>query len=147
MANFVYNVALGTIAEKIRDGATIRFLVLKAANSDAVLKDLANLAAVLASGSTAEADFTNYERATLTTVTAAANNTDDDADFDFDNIEFASAGGAVNNTTTDMVIYEEVAGGDSNCIPLLQLDAVFTTNGSDVNITIPAGGIWRSVQA
>ena len=147
MANFVYNVALGTIAEKVRDGATLRMVVLQVANTDDILKDLTTLQAVLTSGSTDEADFTNYVRPTLANMTAVANHTDNDVDFDFDDIVLATAGGAVNNTTTDVVIYEEVAGGDSNCIPLLQLDAIFTTNGSDVTLTIPAGGIWRSTQA
>ena len=59
MANFVFNVALGRVAEKISDGATLRILVLKAAGTDAALKDLDTVSAVLAEASTTEADFTN----------------------------------------------------------------------------------------
>ena len=116
MANFIYNVALGRIAEKVADGATLKLLVLKAAGADGTLRDLNDLAAVLAEGSTTEADFTNYARATLASVTATVDDATDTVKVDCADVTFTSAGGASNNTTTDVVIYEEVAGGDVRAV-------------------------------
>jgi hypothetical protein len=142
MANFVYNIALGRIAEKVADGATIKLLVLKAAAADSVLKDLDTVAAILANGSTDEADFTNYARATLGSLTVTVDDSTDSVSVDCADVVFTSAGGASNNTTTDVIIYEEVAGGDANCIPLVQLDAVFTTDGNNVTLQMNAAGFF-----
>ena len=142
MANFVYNVALGRVAEKVADGATIRLLVLKAAAADSVLKDLNDVAAILANGSTDEADFTNYARATLGSLTVTVDDATDSVSVDCADVVFASAGGGTNNTTTDAIIYEEVAGGDANCIPLVQLDCVFTTDGNNVTLQMNAAGFF-----
>jgi hypothetical protein len=142
MSNFVFNCALGRIVEKVADGATLKMLVLKVANTDATLKDLDTVAAVLASGSTAEANFTNYARKTLAGVAATVNDSTDSVKVDCDDVTFTAAGGATNNTTTDVLIYEEVAGGDANCIPLVLLDAVFTTDGNDVTLQINANGFF-----
>jgi hypothetical protein len=142
MANFVYNIALGRIAEKVADGATIKLLVLKAAAADSVLKDLDTVAAILANGSTDEADFTNYARATLGSLTVTVDDSTDSVSVDCADVVFTSAGGASNNTTTDAIIYEEVAGGDDNCIPLVQLDAVFTTDGNNVTLQMNAAGFF-----
>ena len=60
MANIVFNVALGKVAEKAADGATLKLLVLQSAGTDAALKDLDTVSAVLAESSTSEATFTNY---------------------------------------------------------------------------------------
>lgn len=143
MANFVFNVAKGKVAEKVADGATIKLLVLKAAASDATNKDFDTIAAILAGGNT-EADFTNYARATLGSLTATADDTADVMKVDCADVTFTSAGGATNNTTTDVIIYEHVAGGDANCIPLVQLDAVFTTDGNNVTLTIHADGFFNA---
>ena len=142
MANFVYNVALGRVAEKVADGATIKLLVLKNAAADSVLKDLNDVAAILANGSTDEADFTNYARATLGSLTVTVDDATDSVSVDCADVVFTSAGGASNNTTTDAIIYEEVAGGDANCIPLVQLDCVFTTDGNNVTLQMNAAGFF-----
>jgi hypothetical protein len=142
MANFVYNVALGRIAEKVDDGATLKLLVLKNAAADSVLKDLNDVAAILANGSTDEADFTNYARATLGSLTVTVDDATDSVSVDCADVVFTSAGGASNNTTTDAIIYEEVAGGDANCIPLVQLDCVFTTDGNNVTLQMNAAGFF-----
>lgn len=147
MANFIYNVALGRIAEKVADGATLKLLVLKAAAADGTLRDLDTVAAVLANGSTTEADFTNYARATLSSVTATVDDATDSVKVDAADVTFTSAGGATNNTTTDVIIYEEVAGGDANCIPLVQLDAVFTTDGNNVTLQFGTNGFFTASQS
>lgn len=143
MANFVYNVALGRIAEKIANGATLKMLVLKTAGSDATLKDLNTVAAVLAEGSTSEADFTNYTRKTLASLTDTVDDSGDVVKNDCADVVFTAAGGASNNTTTDVIIYEEVT-NDADSIPLVQLDAVFTTDGNDVTLVINANGFHNA---
>lgn len=144
MANFVFNVAKGKVAEKVADGATIKLLVLKAADTDAVLKDLDDIAAILANVNTTEADFTNYARKTLASLAVNVDDTNDDVDVDAADVVFTAAGGATNNNCVDVIIYEEVAGGDANCIPLVMLDAVFTTDGNDVTLVFGANGFYTA---
>lgn len=142
MADFIFNQALGRVAEKAADGATLKLLVLKAADTDAVLKDLDTVAAVLANASTTEADFTNYARKTLASVTVTVDDAGDAVEVDCADVVFTAAGGVTNNATTDVVIYEDVDGTDANAIPLVQLDAVFTTDGNDVTLQIHADGFY-----
>ena len=150
MANFVFNVALGRVAEKVSDGANLRILVLKAAGTDGVLKDLDTVSAVLADGSTTEADFTNYPatRKLLTTVTATVDDSGDKVVVDADDVTYTAAGGATNNTTVAAIIFEDVAGSDSNdatAIPLVKLDAVFTTDTNDVTLQFdPTNGFFSA---
>lgn len=146
MANFVFNIAKGSIRKRIQDGADLRMLVLKSAGTDATLKDLDTVAAVLGAGSTTEADFTNYARKTLTGESTSVDDTADVVRADFDNVTFTAAGGATNNTTTDVIIYQHVT-NDSDSIPLVMLDAVFTTDGNDVNLQLDANGFWESGDA
>lgn len=143
MANFVYNVGLGRVAEKAADGATLKLLVLKAADADATLKDLDTVADVLAQGGTTEADFTNYARATLGSITVTVVDGQDRVDVDCADVVFSSAGGATNNTCTDVVIYEEVT-NDADSVPLCQLDASFTTDGNDVTLQFNAQGFYSA---
>ena len=143
MADIVFNVALGKVAEKAADGATLKLLVLKAAGTDAALKDLDTVSAVLAEGSTSEADFTNYSRATLGSITVTVDDSGDTVKVDCADVTFSSAGGATNNTCTDVVIYEEVT-NDSDSIPLVMLDASFTTDGNDVTLQFNANGFFSA---
>lgn len=144
MGNFVYNVSLGTIVEKVRNSETLELLMLKAADADSVLKDLDDIAAVLANGSTTQADFTNYARKTLASVTATVDDTADDIEVDAADVVFTSAGGAANNTLTDAVIYDDVDGSDANAEPLVQLDAAATTDGNDLTLQFDADGWFRA---
>lgn len=141
MANFVFNAALGRVAEKAADGAVLKMLVLKSAASDAVLKDLDTITAVLSAGSVAEADFTNYARKTLASVTVTVDDTGDSVKVDCADVIFTAAGGATNNTTTDVIIYEFVT-DDSDSVPLVQLDAVFTTDGNNITLQIHENGFF-----
>lgn len=144
MANFVFNVAKGKIAQKAEDGATFKLLLLKSAGTDAALKDLDTVAALIAEGSTVEADFTNYARKTLSSIADSVNDTTDKGLVDADDVVFSSAGGASNNTTTDAIIYEDVDGSDANAIPLVCLDCVFTTDGNDVTLQLHADGFFEA---
>lgn len=146
MADFVFNQGLGKVAEKAADGATLKLLILKNAAADSVLKDLDDVAAILANGSTDEADFTNYARATLASVTVTVDDANDRTEVDAADVVFSSAGGASNNTISagKAVIYEDVDTTDANAIPLVSLDVVFTTDGNDVTISFDANGFYRA---
>lgn len=146
MANLVFSIALGRVIEKIADGAVLKMAVLKTAAADATLRDLDTLAAVLASGGTAEADFTNYARPTISP-TVTVDDANDISRVTAASVTFTSAGGATNNTVAKAVIYEEVAGGDANCIPLVMLDTVFTTDGNNVTINFNANGFYTAANA
>lgn len=141
MANFVFNAAKGRIRQLILDGADLRALVLKTADSDATMMDVDTITALLATAAD-EADFTNYARVVLTGESSTVDDTGNDVNADCDDIVFTSAGGATNNTTTDLVIYLHDGGGDGSSIPLVCLDCVFTTNGQNVTLQIPADGFW-----
>lgn len=143
MADFVFNIAKGAVAEKARDGATLELLLLQAADTDAVLKDFDTVSALLGNVSTTEATFTNYARKTLATVTVTVDDTGDVTNVDCADVVFTAAGGATNNTIVKAVIYEEVlAGDDLQAIPLVCLDASFTTNGNDVTLQIHSSGFF-----
>lgn len=141
MADFVFNQGLGRVAEKVADGATIDLLVLKTSDTDAAHKDVDTITALLATAAV-EADFTNYARKVLASLTVTVDDTADDVDVDAADVTFTSAGNGTNNTTTDVVIYEDVDGTDGNAIPLVQLDAVFTTDGNDVTLQFDAAGFF-----
>ncbi len=141
MAGFVFNVGKGRLRQLQIAGGSLKALVLKVADTDAVMKDMDTIAALLA-GVADEADFTNYARATLASLTSTVDDTGDDVNVDCADVVFTAAGGATNNTTTDLIIYYDPGGGDSLCIPLVCLDCVFTTNGQNVTLIMDADGFW-----
>lgn len=144
MPGFVFNIAKGTIAKRVADGATFRMLLLKAADTDAVLRDLDTIADILANASTTESDFTNYARTTLANLTATVDDPNDDVDVDCDDVTFDPAGGALNNNNVAAIIFDEGGGADASRVPLCKFDAVFTTDGNPVTIGIPADGFFKS---
>lgn len=144
MADFVFNIAKGAVAEKIRDSASAcLILLLKAAEADASFKDRATVAAILSNGGT-EADFTNYARKTGLTGTITVDNTNDRVDVDIPDQTWTSAGGATNNTLTDLIVAYEESAADSGRVPLTCHDFVVTTNGSDLTAQINSSGFYRA---
>lgn len=123
-------------------------MLLKASGlvADAVLADYDDLAALLA-GASDEADFTNYARKTLTGVTVTVDDGNERVDIDADDVLWAAAGGAVNNSAGKLVVCydpDTTAGTDASLVPLTAHDCVFTTDGTDVSVTVPAGGFARA---
>jgi hypothetical protein len=144
MADFVFNIAKGAAAEKVRDGATvIGIMLLKAAEADATFKDRDDLAAILANGGT-EADFTNYTRKTGITGTITVDDVNDRVDVDIPDQTWTSAGGASNNTLSDAVVYYQEAAADASRVPLTNHDFALTTDGSDVTLVVNASGFFRA---
>ena len=145
MADFIFNIAKGAFVEKIRDSASVvLILLLKAAEADATLKDRDTVALVLAEAGNTEADFTNYARKTGLTGTITVDDTNDRVDVDLPDQTWSSAGGASNNTLTDLIVAYEESAADSGRIPLANFDFAVTTTGADVGVQFNASGFARA---
>lgn len=142
MANGVFNIARGTVRQKVIGGSTFGVLLLKVVEADSTLNDRATVAAILAAANT-EANFTNYARKTFTP-TQSVDNTANSAAADFADQVWTSAGGATNNNLVKAVVYEDVGGSDATRIPLTYQDFVFTTNGTDLTGVVASAGFWGS---
>lgn len=156
MPNFVYNIALGRVAElynrvDINDpvNAALVICILAAAGieSDAVLKDKDDLAAVFA-GTTNEVTNTGYARKTLTDADIVAFAPDDTNDrVDLDIPDQTWTGVASGDGWSDFVVTydnDTAAGTDANIVPLTQHDFVVTPDGSDITAQIAAAGFYRA---
>ena len=144
MADGVFNIAKGAVAEKVRDGAAnVGVMLLKTAEADATLEDYDTLAAILA-GLNTEADFTNYARKTGITGTVTVDDTNNRVDVDIPDQTWTSAGGASNNTLVKLIVYYEDSAADSGRVPLTHHDFAITTNGGDLTAQIATGGFFRA---
>ena len=143
MADFTFNIAKGVAVEKVNDAAAnLLILLIKTAESDALMKDRATVAAVL-TGST-EADFTNYARKTAITGTVTVDNTNDRADLDCPDQTWTAAGGALNNTLAKLIVAYQDSAADTGRVPLTAHDFVVTTDGSDLIAQVAAAGFYRA---
>jgi hypothetical protein len=144
MADGVFNIAKGAAAEMVRDGATnVGIMLLKANEAEATLRDRADLAAILANGST-EADFTNYARKTGLTGTITVDNTNDRVDIDLADQTWTLAGGGTNNTLTKLIVFYQNAAADATRVPLTHHDFAAVTDGSDLTAQLNAAGFYRA---
>jgi hypothetical protein len=144
MADGVFNIAKGAVAEKIRDSASaVLILLLKANEAEATLRDRDDVAAILANGST-EADFTNYARKTGLTGSITVDDTNDRVDVDVADQTWTSAGGASNNTLTKLIVAYQESAADAGRVPLTHHDFAVTTDGSDLTAQINAAGFFRA---
>jgi hypothetical protein len=120
------------------NGATYGILLLKTTAAGAFNPDLDFVSDLLAVGTVAECDFTNYARKTFT-ITAATDDANNRANFDAANQTWTAAGGATNNTPVAAVIYGNTAGADSAKTLISYHDTGFgsvATNGGDFTINI-----------
>lgn len=144
MADFVFNIAKGAVAEKIRDSAAVvGILLLKVSEADDTLNNHDTLAALLA-GSNTEANFTNYARKTGITGTITVDDTNNRVDVDIPDQTWTAAGGGTNNTLTDLIVFYEEAAADASRIPLTCHDFAATTDGSDLTAQVNASGFFRA---
>lgn len=141
MSDFVFNIAKGAFAEKVRDSAAnCGMLLLKVADTDAAMMDLATVATLLA-GTADEATDASYARKTALTGTVTVDNTNDRVDVDIpDQTWTALAGAAI----TDLVVFYEDAAADATRVPLTLHDFSVTCDGSDVTAVINASGFARA---
>lgn len=151
-APIVFNVAKGSIRyyfglPAANDGLVI--LLLKSAGlvSDDVLADYADVAAILA-GASDEADFSNYARKSVTSsITITQDNTNNRVDIDIPDQTWTSAGGGANNSLGKLIVAydpDTTTGADGTLIPLVALDFVTTTDGTNLVAEINAAGLARA---
>lgn len=151
MADGVFNIAKGRAAYYATLPATndaLLVVLLKATGleADDTLNNYDDLAALLAAAND-EADFTNYSRKTLASVTLTVDDTNNRADADAADFTYTAAGGATNNSVGKaLIVYDpDTTGGtDSSIIPLTYHDCVFTTDGTDQLIQLAAAGFYRA---
>lgn len=145
MANFVFNIAKGSIAEKIRDGANIQMLALATAGieADDVLNN-ADTVTALVSGTTNEVTNSGYTRKSISngSITLTVDDTANDVEVDIADQTFSAI--VAGDGWNDIVICEDVGGADTSRVPLTQHDFVVTPDGSDIVVQIPANGFWGS---
>ena len=141
MADLVFNVAKGAVAEKFRDGAANGLmLLLIAADTDDAMRDTDTVTALLATGAN-EATDGSYARKTGLTGTITVDDTNNRVDVDIpDQTWTALAGAAI----TDLVIAYEESAADSGRIPLTLHDFAVTPDGSDVTAQVNAAGFFRA---
>jgi len=141
MADFVFNIAKGAFVEKIRDSASaVGVLLLKVADTDAVMRDTATVTALLATVAD-EASDASYARKTALTGTITVDNTNDRVDVDLPDQTWAALAGAA---ITDLVVFYEDAAADTTRVPLTLHDFAVTPDGSDVTAQFNASGFARA---
>lgn len=144
MADTVFNIAKGRIAELARLGLTNDALIAvpieaTGVESDATLQDYDDLAALLAASNNEQ---TTMGRKTLTGVTTSVNDTTNKQSVDVDDVTWAAATG--NPTAKVIICYDDdtTGGTDANLVPLVALDFATTPNGGDLTLQINAAGIF-----
>lgn len=155
MANFVFNVAKGRVAELFNrvdqndpaNSAIVVVAVVATAN-DAVMKDYDTLSALLGDANVAEATNANYARKVLTDTDIAALAPDDLGDLMRVTIadQTWSSVGAGDNWTDLIICYDSdtTAGTDADIIPLTCHDFAVTPNGGDITADVGANGVYQA---
>lgn len=147
--SFTFNIAKGTIIQKVRDGSDFIVVLLKAAEADDTLKDYTTLAALLGAAGNTEADFTNYTRTVINnaSLTESVNNTTNQVTADITvDISFTPGGGAVDNDVVFLLVCEDGA-SDAARVPLTGHTMSFTADGSNINLVFDSAGFFRASDA
>lgn len=156
MADFVFNIAKGRVAEfynrvQSNDPANSA-LVIVAINTtatDATLKDLDTMAAIEADANTAEATNVGYARKVLTDADLSAlsvDDTNDRIDLDFADQTWSAVAASPGAWTDLIICYDSdtTGGTDANLIPLTLHDFSVTPDGSDIVAQVAAAGFYRA---
>lgn len=156
MADFVFNVAKGRVAELFnrvdQNDPTNSAIVVVAINAngatDATMKDYDTLSALLGDVNVAEVTNANYARKVLTDSDIASLSPDDTNDLMQVTIsdQTWSAVGAGDAWTDLIICYDtDTTGGtDANIIPLTCHDFAVTPNGGDITADVGANGVYRA---
>lgn len=156
MADFVFNIAKGRVAEfysrvDTNDPANSALVVVVLATAgletDAVLRDKDTLTDVLA-GATNEVTNTGYARKVLTDTDLAAfapDDTNDRVDLDIPDQTWTAVA-AGDGWSKLLICYDNdtTGGTDANIIPLTAHDFVVTPDGTDIVAQIAAAGFYRA---
>lgn len=156
MADQIFNIALGRVAElynrvDINDPTNSALIIVILATagieSDAVLKDLDDLAALVA-GTTNEVTNTNYARKVLTDtdlVAFAPDDSNDRVDLDIPDQTWTNV--LAGDGWNDFVVNydnDTTGGTDANIVPCTMHDFVVTPDGSDITAQIATAGFYRA---
>lgn len=148
MADFVFNIAKGRVAELYNrvdsndpaNSALIIVAINRGSATDATLEDYDTLSALLGDVDVAEVTNTNYARKTLTDTDLGAMTVDDTNDrMPLDLGDQTWTGVAAGTAWTDLVICydsDTTAGTDANIVPLTNHTFAITPDGSDIVATI-----------
>ena len=156
MANFVFNIAKGRVAEfynrvQTNDPANSALVAVVLATAgletDAVLIDKATLADVVA-GTTNEVTNTGYARIVridTDLLALAPDNTNDWLSLDMADLAFGAIT-AGDGWSKLLICYDSdtTLGTDANIIPLCAYDAVLTPDGSAITLQINAAGFYKA---
>lgn len=155
MADFVFNVAKGRVAELFNrvdqndpTNSAIVVVAVVATATDAAMKDYDTLSALLGDANVAEATNANYARKVLTDADIASLSPDDTNDLMQVTIadQTWSSVGAGDNWTDLILCYDgdTTAGTDANIIPLTCHDFAVTPNGGDITADVGANGVYQA---
>lgn len=151
MADGVFNISKGKAGyyatlPAANDALIVVLIKSTGLEADDTLNNYDDLAALLAAAND-EADFTNYARKAITSVTNTVDDTNNRLDSDFADQTWTAAGGAANNTLGKLLVCydpDTTAGTDSSIIPLTYHDFSATTDGSDLTAVVATAGFYRA---
>ena len=156
MADQIFNIGLGRVAElynrvDLSDPTnavlTILILATSGIESDAALKDLDTVTALVA-GATNEVTNSGYARKELSDadiVAFAPDDGNDRVDLDIPDQTFTAI--VAGDGWNDLVICydsDSTGGTDANIVPLTMHDFVVVPDGSDITAQIAAAGFYRA---
>lgn len=156
MADFVFNIAKGRVAEFYNrvdtndpSASALIIVILQTTGleSDAVLKDYDTLSAILAAAND-EPTNSGYARKTLDDTALSAmtpDDTNDRMDIDIPDQTWTSVA-AGTNWSKLLVCYDNDtgAGTDANIVPLTAHDFVVTPDGNNIVAQIATAGFYRA---
>lgn len=147
MADIVFNIAKGRVAELAALGAANDALImvpLEASGlvADSTMRDYDDLATLLAGASNEQTS--NMTRKTLASVTITTDDTNDRVDVDAADVTWTAATGNAIGAVVICYDGDTTGGSDSNIIPLVKLDAAATPAGGDITIQFNAAGFFRA---
>lgn len=158
MADFVFNIAKGRVAElynrvdtndPANSALIIALIASSGVESDATLKDKDDFSA-LVSGTTDFATNTGGGRKTLTDADLTAfapDDTNDRVDLDIPDQTWTAVANDGTGAISDVVIgydNDTTAGTDANIVPLTWHDFSVTPDGSDITMQVAAAGFYRA---
>ena len=155
MADLVFNISLARVAElynrvDLNDpaNAVLVVMLIVSTDTDASIKDVDTVAALIALTSTVEATNTGYVRKILTDadiVAFAPDDANDRVDLDIPDQTWTAMGAGSNPTDLDVCYDSDSTGGtDANIVPMTHHDFSVTPNGGDVTASIAAAGFFRA---
>lgn len=155
MADFVFNIAKGRVAElynrvDLNDptNSIIAIIIIDAAgDTDATMKDRDDITALLG-GTANEVTNSGYARKTLTDsdiVAFSPDDTNDRVDLDIPDQTWTAV--AAGTAWTDFITAydsDSTSGTDANVVPMTLHDFAITPDGSDITAQINAAGFYRA---